>query len=184
MEKARPPVKFSYEDYCTLPEGSRYQLIEGDLVMSPAPSRRHQRIVTDLTTALNLHVKAKGLGEVYGAPIDVKLSDEDVAQPDVVFVSKARASILVDEGIGGGPDLCVEVLSPGSEKLDRGAKRGLYARHGVEEYWIVDPDGDGIEIYRFQESTAAPVRTLTAQDRLETPLLPGFTLELSDLFAR
>ena len=184
MEKARPPVKFSYEDYCTLPEGSRYQLIEGDLVMSPAPTRRHQEIVKRLLLALAGFAEPKGLGTVYDSPIDVKLSDEDVAQPDVVFVSKARASILVDEGIGGGPDLCVEVLSPGSEKLDRGAKRGLYARHGVEEYWIVDPDGDGIEVYRFQESTAAPVRMLTSRDQLDTPLLPGFLLSLSDLFAR
>lgn len=183
MDSARPTVKFTYKEYCTLPEGARYQLVEGDLVMSPAPSRRHQEIVQRILFALYAFVQSKGWGKVYASPIDVILSDEDVPQPDIVYVSNSRSSILVPEGIRGGPDLCVEVLSPGSEKLDRGAKRLLYARHDVVEYWIVDPDANRVEVYRLQEDPSTPERALSSAETLTTRLLPGFSMILSEVFA-
>lgn len=133
--------------------------------------------------AIYSFVEPHRLGKVYASPIDVVLSDEDTPQPDLVHVSTARAPMLVPEGVRGGPDLCVEVLSPSTEKLDRGAKRVLYARHGVTEYWIVDPDANRVEIYRLQENPSIPERTLAAPESLTTRLFPGFSLQLADLFA-
>ncbi len=183
MASGRPSVKFTYAEYRTLPEGSRHQLIEGDLILSPAPSIRHQRIVARIFNALFNFVNARGLGEVLASPVDVILSDEDVLQPDIVYVSISRASILAAEGIQGGPDLCVEVLSDRSEALDRGATRVLYARHGVAEYWIVDPDAGLVEVYLLQEDPKKPVRTLGTSQALTAGLLPGFSLPLANVFA-
>lgn len=183
MTPQRTPVKFTYKEYCTLPEGSRHQLIEGDLIVSPAPTWRHQTIVMRIAVALYNFVAARDLGFVRSSPVDVILTEEDVPQPDVVYVSKARSSIIVPQGLRGGPDLCIEVLSPSTEKLDRGAKRVLYARHDVTEYWIVDPDANRVELYRLQENPAAPERTLSAADTLTTRLLPGFSLKIADVFA-
>lgn len=184
MPSTRPPVRFTYAEYRTLPEGSRHQLIEGDLIVSPAPTRRHQNIVMRIAAALYNFIEARGLGEVLASPPDVIFSDEDVSQPDIVYVSKARTSILVAEGIRGGPDLCIEVLSERTQALDRGAKRVLYARHGVTEYWIVDPEADTLEVYRLQENAKDTVRAFGMADTLMTGLLPGFSLPLAGVFAR
>ena len=183
MPSGRPPVKFTYAEYLTLPVGSRHQLIEGDLVMSPAPTRRHQTVVKRLFRVLDGFVNSRRMGEVYFSPIDVILSDEDVTQPDIVYISKGRAGLLAPEGVRGGPDLCVEVLSDRTEALDRGAKRVLYARHGVTEYWIVDPEGNTLDVYRLQEDAKASARRLLPADMLTTELLPGFSAPLADVFA-
>ncbi len=183
MSSGRPPVKFTYAEYRSLPEGSRHQLVEGDLIVSPSPSRRHQEIVRRILVALCNFVDPRSLGKVYPSPMDVILSDEDVLQPDIVYVSRARASILAPEGLRGGPDLCVEVLSDRTEALDRGAKRVLYARHEVTEYWIVDPEANTVEIYRLQENAKAPVRALGASQTLATDFLPGLAIPLAEVFA-
>lgn len=184
MVATRTPVKFTYAEYRTLPDpGPRYQLIEGELVMSPSPNFRHQAVVANLFGALFAHVKALRLGVVACAPLDVILSEETVVQPDIVFVSLSRRSIIVTEGLRGAPDLCVEVLSGRTEDLDRGAKRLLYSRHGVIEYWITDPERNTVDVYRLQENPAIPVRTLGISDTLASSLLPGFSLALADVFA-
>lgn len=183
MVSSRPPVKFTYEEYRTLPEGSRHQLIEGDLIVSPAPTWRHQTVVMRIAVALYNFVTSHNLGFVRSSPMDVIFGDEDVTQPDIVYVSTAHGSRIVREGIRGGPDLCVEVLSDRTEATDRGAKRVLYARHGVTEYWIVDPEAGTVELYRLQENPKDPVRVLRASETLTTMLLPGFSLPLADAFA-
>ncbi len=183
MPSDRPPVKFTYAEYLTLPEGSHRQLIEGDLIVSPAPSVRHQRIVARIFNALFSFVAAHRVGEALASPVDVIFSDEDAVQPDIVYLSRSRASRVAPEGIRGAPDLLVEVLSDRTEALDRGAKRVLYARHGVTEYWIADPLGNTLEVYRLQENPKDPVRTLPASETLTTPLLPGFSLPLAAVFA-
>lgn len=183
MSPVRADLKFSYAEYRSLPEtGPRYQLVEGELLMSPAPNLRHQMIAANLFMAVNGFVRSKELGKVLFAPIDVILSDVDVLQPDIVYVSEARRSIFVPEGLRGGPDLCVEVLSTGTKELDRGPKLLLYARHRVTEYWIVDPDADTVEVYRLQENPSAPARRFGPADALTTPLLPGFALQVSSVF--
>ncbi len=183
MPTERPPVKFTYAEYLTLPEGSRRQLLEGDLIVSPAPTWRHQIVVMRIAVALYNFVVARNLGFALTSPVDVILSDEDAVQPDIVYLSRSRAARVAPEGIRGAPDLLVEVLSERTEALDRGAKRVLYARHGVTEYWIADPVANTLEVYRLQENPKDPARTLPASETLTTPLLPGFSLPLAGVFA-
>lgn len=177
-------VKITYAEYRTLPEtGPRYQLIDGDLVMSPAPSFHHQRLAGRLYLALAEFVTERRVGEVLFAPLDVILDDENVPQPDIVFLTAGQKSLIAPEGVRGGPALCVEILSPRTADLDTGLKRLLYARHGVQEYWIVSPEAKTISVYRLQENPAAPVRTLGLGDALSSVLLPGWSLSLDQLFS-
>lgn len=175
-------TRLTYEDYCLLPnDGKRYEVIEGELFVTPPPIPRHQRAVTRLTTELASFVKNHRLGEVFVSPIDVVFSEYDVVEPDVVFISRARASIVKEKFISGAPDLVVEVISETTAKVDRAAKLKLYARFGVQEYWIIDPGNQSAEIYRLQESVK-PARQLRAEDSLTSLLLPGFDLPLHELF--
>ncbi|MCY3022611.1 MAG: Uma2 family endonuclease [Planctomycetota bacterium] len=177
-------IKITYAEYRTLPEtGPRYQLIEGDLVMSPAPSFRHQDLVGTLFAALHGFVTARGLGKAIVSPVDVILNDENVPQPDIVFLPTSQKNLIAPEGIRGGPALCVEVLSPRTAELDLGVKRLLYAKHGVEEYWVVSPEARTVAVYRLQEDARAPLRILGLRDTLTTTLLPGWALPLEPLFA-
>ena len=179
----RTDIKYTYEDYAALPEGAPYQLVEGELVMSPAPTVRHQRIIGNLHVLLDAWVRPRKLGMVLLAPVDVILSNEDTVQPDLVFVSNARRNRIAAEGIRGGPDLCVEVLSPHSRDMDRRTKRKLYARHEVLEYWIVDPEPRTIELYRLVENVESPAHTSRITETLSSPLFPGLTLALEDVFS-
>ncbi|MCZ7643974.1 MAG: Uma2 family endonuclease [Planctomycetota bacterium] len=181
----RTDIKFNYSDYRALPEGGkRYQLIDGELLVSPSPKTRHQELSSRLYMALQVFVSNQKLGRVYYAPLDVILTDEDVVQPDVFFVSAARAAIVREEGVFGAPDLCVEILSKSSREIDRDVKRKLYARHGATEYWIVDPDADLVQLFRLQEDPERPLRACGSGDTLVSPLFPGFELPLGAVFAR
>src|ERR1043165_6802399 len=135
--EARP---ITAADYRRLPEGPPYyQLIEGDLYMAPSPDRFHQDILGNLHFILRSHLEKSRSGSLHLAPSDVQLTNLNIFQPDLYYVSNTRKAILTDRGARGAPDLIVEILSPMSAKLDRGVKRELYARSGVEEMWIVDP---------------------------------------------
>ena len=133
------------EDYMALPEGTPVELIKGELVVSPAPLRPHQVIVGLLFDLLLDVARATG-GQAYVSPIDVVLAEDTVVQPDVIFVDKGRLGILGDQ-VMGPPDLAVEVISPDHARRDRVHKAGLYAEHGVAEYWIVDPKEKVFEFF-------------------------------------
>ncbi len=184
MKSARPAARVTYFEYSGLPEtGPRYELVQGELIVTPAPSYRHQTVQIRLTVALYNFVEPRGLGIVRGSPLDIILSEDSSPQPDIVYVSAARRSIIAAEGLRGAPDLCVGVLSERTRSMDRVAKRALYALHGVTEYWIVDPDANTLDLYRLQEKPNEPARTLAASDTLTTELLPGFSLALRTVFA-
>ncbi len=172
-------------DYLLLPEGGpRYQLIEGDFVMAPSPRGHHQQIAGRVYRLLCDWVEKKDAGLVMFAPFDVYLDDHNVYQPDVLFIAKARqADVYQDDGIHGAPDLCVEVLSPGTARLDKDSKRRVYARYGVSEMWLIDPELRTVQIYRFKENAERPVAYLEMGDTLTTPLLPGLTVNLNSVFA-
>src|SRR6185436_12346963 len=141
------------EDYRSLPEGGpHYQLIDGELFMSPAPDRYHQHISRNLEFILFAYLKKNPIGEIYNAPFDVYLSEFDVVQPDLLFVANERRSILTDAGADGAPNLVVEILSPKTSRLDKESKRKVYARTGVEELWLVDPKQKTIAIYLLQKN--------------------------------
>ena len=128
-------TRYTYQDYLKTPDDVRYELIEGELLaMEPAPTTSHQKILVNLTVLLAPFVKEHGLGEVLIAPTDVCLSNTNVLQPDLLFVSAARASIITERDVHDGPDLVVEIASPTTRRRDRGIKMEIYARHGVAEY--------------------------------------------------
>ena len=175
-------IRLTYDDYCLLPsDGKRYEIIEGELFVTPAPNFAHQRIVTRLTRFLSAFADDNRLGEVFVSPFDVVFSQFDVVEPDILYVSKARSSVLTDKNVQGSPDLVIEVLSPSTTKVDRTTKLKLYARFGVEEYWIIDPEGPAAEVYRREKGGLEFAATLDARGLLASPLFPGFSLPLQKL---
>lgn len=175
----------TYEDYLLFPEdGKRHELIQGEHVMTPAPSTKHQRIVGNLHAALHAYLRHHPLGQVFFAPCDVVLSDEDVVQPDILFVSAARASIVTPDNIQGAPDLIVEILSAATRKKDAGMKRKLYERYGVQEYWLVDPELETVTVLRLEGDRYVRAHELAKEtgDALTSPLLPSFSCPLAELF--
>lgn len=175
-------IRLTYDDYCLLPnDGKRYEIIDGELFVTPSPQSAHQRVVTRLTSYLFRFVEEHGLGEVFVSPFDVVFSPYDVVEPDLLFISKARSSVLTEKNVQGAPDLVVEVLSSTTAKVDRSTKLKLYARFGVEEYWIIDPKKPSVEIFRRQTSGLELASSLPADGSLASPLLPGFSLPLKKL---
>ena len=141
-------VILTYKDYEALPaNGRRYEVHEGELSLTPAPSPKHQEVSGNLFVLLHHHVKTRGLGKVFDAPIDCILSDITIVQPDIVYLERGRLTAISSRGIEGAPTLVVEILSPSTIQIDRSVKFQLYVRHGVPYYWIVDPDGHTIEAY-------------------------------------
>jgi Uma2 family endonuclease len=169
-------VVLTYKDYAALPaDGRRYEIHDGELSVTPAPSPRHQRISSNLNDVLRQHVKTRGLGEVFYAPIDCVLSETTIVQPDLVYLDRTRLAAISDRGIEGPPTLVVEILSPTTTLIDRSTKLQLYARHGIPYYWIVDPEARTIEAYRVSGNSY----TLAAQASGSQPAsLPPF-LELA-----
>ena len=182
MVTAQPAIKRTYADYCRTPDDERYELLDGELVMVPAPSTGHQRIDTRLGALLHVFVNEKDLGEVFHAPFDVVLSETDVVQPDLLFISNERAYIITPANARGAPDLVVEILSPSTATRDRTFKRALYARYGVREYWLVDPDARTITVLLLDDGAFAEVAHYGAGQTLTSPTLAGFTANLDDIF--
>jgi Uma2 family endonuclease len=181
-----PTVKFTYEDLLSFPDdGKRHEIIDGEHFVTPSPNLKHQRLATRLTVALGSYLERHPIGEEFVSPFDVVLSDLNVVEPDLLYISRERAAILTTEHVGGAPDLVVEILSPSTRKTDELTKRKLYERFDVREYWVVDPELDAIKIYRRVEGAFARVLELSAErgETLTTPLLPGFAVLLVDLFA-
>ena len=184
MTVAQPILKFTYEDYRTAPPDKRYELLDGELLMTPAPNLKHQRLQLRLGMRLAQFIEEQGLGELFIAPCDVVLSDTDVVQPDLLFVSRERRHLLSGgDNVRGAPDLVVEILSPATADRDRGYKHALYARHGVEEYWLVDPEAETVWIHRLQDGSLEVAHTFGREQTLCSPLLAGFELALDDLFS-
>jgi Uma2 family endonuclease len=178
------PDLLTVADYRATPEGSRYQLIQGDLIMAPAPNLHHQRIARNLTAILSRVVAANDLGEVLPAPFDVYLSEHDVLQPDLLFVAKAHLGILAEDGAHGAPDLVIEILSASTALLDKRQKRRIYARAGVKELWLVDPLLRQIQRYDLERDPAKPVQLIEEDEAIATPLFPGLTLTAAEIFRR
>ncbi len=175
-------TRLTYDDYCLLPNnGRRYEIIDGELFVTPSPRRAHQNVVTQLSYYLVEFVKREERGRVYVAPFDVVFSLHDVVEPDILYVSKERASVLTEKNVQGAPDLVVEVLSITTAEIDRTTKLKLYARYGVQEYWLIDPEESTAEVYRRKGRGFARVANLQPTDSLTTPLLPGFSVPLHKL---
>ncbi|MBP7148088.1 MAG: Uma2 family endonuclease [Acidobacteria bacterium] len=169
-----------YADYAALPDdGQRYQLLEGELVMTPLPNAWHQDILIELGSRLRSFVLKQEQGQVYIAPLDVVLDDHNVVQPDIFFLSNERAGVRQGGRILGAPDVCVEILSSGTERVDRVRKLDLYARFGVGHYWIVDPRPRSIEEYVLAGGDVYRVRSIAGYHEPFRPAaFPGFEFTL------
>ncbi len=179
----RISAKFSYEDLQHIPpDRYRYEIVDGELFVTPAPIPLHQRIVMNLGAHLWNHVRAHRLGEVFVAPLDVVFTSETVLEPDIIFLSRARLDIIGEKYLSGPPDLVVEVLSKSSARLDRDIKPKQYARYGVPEFWRIDPEGKTVEVFRLQKDEYELAQHLEFGDALATPLFPGLSLPVSSLW--
>ena len=174
--------KLTYEDYAKTPDDERYELIDGELVPMPSPKFIHQRILMKLIWWFR-QIEDANLGIVCAAPFDVFFSDTAILQPDIMFISTARAHIITEDNVQGAPDLAIEIISPSDPNRDRLRKREIYERHGVAEYWLVDPYARNITVLHTQPSDGYETAGIYAErDTLTSPTLRGFALNLSDLF--
>lgn len=182
---ARIEPLLTVDDLDLMPDdGNRYELIEGELIVSRAPSLSHQRILTNLLTLLNVFLKQNQIGEVVPTP-GVIFDTYNAVIPDIVFVSKERlGEIASGTHITGAPDLAIEIISPGAEQArrDRVMKLQTYSKFGVREYWVVDGFRRTIEIYRQEEKMLQLVLTLMGETKLATPLLPKFNCQARQVF--
>ena len=175
--------KMNYDQLRLLPDDrQRHELVDGELLMTPAPKPRHQIILGELYSALSSHVKQHRLGKVLLAPVDVVFEDHTVVEPDLLFIRADRASIVGEEAIHGAPDLVVEILSPSTFYNDLRIKMNVYGRFGVQEYWIVDPEKETIELYRLAGTKLELARQFSSDAALESTLLPGLRLPVITIF--
>ena len=181
MKQAK--VRYTYNDYLLLPEDKRYEILDGELFVVAAPSIRHQCVSFNLEVALFQHAKNKGLGRFLHAPSDVILSEENVVQPDILFVRKDRSDVIGEANLKGAPDIVIEILSPRTQSKDLELKRKTYARFGIQEYWIVDPEAETVDILVWSEIGYVTAGTYGRSDSLSSPLLPDLNVPLSQVFA-
>ena len=181
---SKTQARLTYQDYFDLPESDdRYELIDGELYMAPGPIPEHQLFLYYLAKAIEEFATRHGLGITLIAPLDVVLSDADVFQPDIVFVSNERRSIIRKGlNVQGAPDLVVEVLSPSTAQRDRTLKRERYARFGVREYWIADIVGGTVEVNVSSGDKFEVVGMYGEGDIFESPLLPGLEVDVNSVF--
>ncbi len=171
------------QDFAELPEGTLAELLEGEIFMVPAPIPEHQRISGKLYAFLLQYVERKNLGEIFFSPIDVFLDEHNVVQPDLVYISEEKRSIIGEKRIEGAPDWIAEILSEGNAYHDLKTKKKLYERHGVAEYWIVDPMERSVEVYRNGESGFKLITSSTS-GKIESSVLDGFSVEIDRIFTR
>jgi Uma2 family endonuclease len=173
----------TYDDLRQMPDDSnRYEVIGGELIVSPSPNRAHQKVSLRLTLLIAQYVADHRLGEVYVAPVDVRLSQHNAVQPDLLFIRQDRLGIYGPNGpVEGAPDLVVEIVSPSSRTMDRIRKAALYADSGVPEYWLVDPEKRDFQLLVLDQGQYEPV---AAEDgRFPSSVIPGLVVDPSALFA-
>lgn len=178
-------VKLTYDDYLLIPDdGMRHELIAGEHCVTAAPNRKHQAIVGNLHWHLRSYLEAHPLGRAYLAPFDVVLSVHDVVKPDLLYVSNARAARVLESHVQGAPDLVVEVASGSTRRRDEVAKKQLYERTGVVEYWFVDPEVNVVDVFhlRGERYDLEAALRLETSDVLTSRLLPGFAVPLAAVF--
>lgn len=183
MDEMAERTIVTYADLASFPDDNlRREIIDGELIVSPAPRLRHQRISGRLHLVFGNHIAAHGGGEIFYAPADVVFSDINVVEPDLLFVADDQLAILTEINIQGAPALVIEIVS--DPRLDRVRKRDLYARFGVPEYWIVDPDADRVEVHRLGEVSYGKPEIFEPGETLTYDRLPGLQVDLQALFAR
>ena len=176
-----PSTGLTYEDLRRFPDDNlRREIIDGELFVTAAPVIGHQRVVAFLTAELVLYQRTHG-GLALPAPTDVFFSDSNVVEPDVLFVLLGNLERVESTFIRSAPDLVVEVSSPSTRQIDLVRKRDLYERFGVPEYWFVDLEAEAVQVSRLVEGQYGEAVALRRGDRLESSLLPGFSVAIDDV---
>lgn len=176
--------RLTFEDLELIPEeheGDRHELIDGELVVTPSPIPAHQLVSRNLFRHLDRYVSAGDLGETMYAPVDVRLTRDNVFIPDIIFIARDRMHIIGPKTIDAAPDLVIEILSSGTRRRDLTVKRDLYARFGVQEYWIVDPDTRTVTVLALTGETYETI-PLTDGGMVQSRVLSGLELDLVAVF--
>ena len=179
------PSRWTYADYLELPDdGNLYEVIEGELFMTPAPGTKHQLVSGELEFALQTFVKSQSLGVVLNAPCDVLLEPGGTpVEPDIFFISRSRLNIITSQNIQGPPDLIVEIISPSNPEHDRDRKFKLYQESRVAEYWIVDPEVQTIEVFLLQQEAYILHGRFGAGQAATSSVLKGFRVDVDEIFS-
>lgn len=186
MQQGTPDRRLTYDDFLLFPDdGLRHEIIDGKHYVTPSPNIRHQMLAGRLHFDIERFLRAHpATGHVFFAPLDVLFTKWDIVEPDLLFIATDQERILTDKNVQGAPALVVEILSAATRKTDEQAKRQLFDRGGVREYWIVDPERDAVRVFRRRDDGSFPlVANLTRERVLTTPLLPGLEIRLNELFA-
>lgn len=174
---------WTYDDYAALPDdGQRYEIVNGVLLMTPAPTPNHQSISAWFTYYLLMHVQLAGRGRVFPAPIDVELGPKDVFEPDVVVVLNANLDKVAAKRIIGAPDLVVEIASRGTAAYDRVSKYDIYARSGIAEYWIVKPTNRTIEVLILENGEYYSAGIFRGEQLLPSRIVPELPVRVEQFF--
>ncbi|HEX9973495.1 MAG TPA: Uma2 family endonuclease [bacterium] len=178
-----PKKVYSYQDYFELPDdGNKYEIIEGELIMSPAPFTMHQRIVRKIIFALLKFIEEEQTGELFFAPTDVVLSNSNVIQPDILFILNENLNIITEKNIKGVPDLIIEIISPATGYYDLSGKKDLYEKFGVREYWIIDPMKQRVDIYYHSGKKFELSQRLEKEGQITSHVLKGLQINLKKIF--
>ncbi|MCI0435931.1 MAG: Uma2 family endonuclease [Gemmatimonadetes bacterium] len=183
MSGARSPTGWTYAEYARLPnDGNRYEVLDGEVLVTPSPGTRHQRTAVELFVILREYVRAHRLGEMLWA-LDVLFAEGHYLCPDMVFVPGGQRDRLTDRGVEGRPGLVVEVISPGSVRIDRVTKPARYADFGVPQYWAVDRDHSGVWVWDFELGATEPRLETSRLNWQPDPAVPAVCIVVPPLFA-
>lgn len=175
--------RYTYADLAEFPDDHyRREIIDGELIVTPSPVPRHQLSVMNICGRLYNYRHTHG-GQVYPAPLDVVFADDNVVEPDVLFVRSDHLDRIGEKFIKQAPDLVVEVSSPSTRRLELVCKRELYERFGVPEYWYVDLDAERVEVYRLTGGTYPPPQLRYPGELLEPASLKGFSMPVREALA-
>lgn len=178
-----PTVALTVHDYMAMPEGPPYsQLVEGELIMSPSPHWRHQKISRRIQGVIDRYLLDHDIGELFNAPMDVILNERNVYQPDVLFFRYKGKAKLGQRCIEGAPDFVVEILSDSTAHLDTGRKLGIYAASGVNELWTIDPEAKEVAVYDLSKSADQPQTTHAGKATFMSQTFPGLTFSCAEIF--
>lgn len=176
-------TRITYEDLRQFPDdGKRYELIHGEVHMAPSPNTKHQLSLLHLSSSLESYLTSNRLGVILFAPMDVRLAVDTAVQPDLIFISNARAGIILENYIDGAPDLVVEILSPSTTAYDRATKLNLYAEAGVPWVWFLDPQAKAVEMLKLAGKKYRFDSILAGHEVLTSSFFPGWQLPLDELF--
>jgi len=175
-------ARMAYADYFKINDGNRYELLDGELIMVPAPNTDHQDISRNILFLMWDYVKKNRSGKVFNAPIDVVFDDHHVFQPDLIFIRTENLNIIKKNAIHGVPDITVEIISPSSVFYDTVEKKEIYRKFGVKEYWLVFPEEHAIEIFTLEGEEYSEYLKIHKKGFIKSNVISGLNIDINEIF--